>query len=203
MKIVLDTDSLCNNQLGLAASLYLISMYFGSKIDNKECFDKLNSSGFIITTEYMDGIPIRYELSPDGIMETEKILMEHSVSEKNSSGEDRYVLLAEKMRELFPKGKKDGTSLQWRDSTAVIATRLKSLVNKYKVKFTDEQVLEATKAYVKSFNGDYRYMQILRYFIFKNVNNGGEIEYNSQLLSYLENAGQEEELRNDWMSTMV
>lgn len=57
--------------------------------------------------------------------------------------------LADKLREIFPKGKKPGTTYMWRDTTAVIAKKLKILVTKYNCKFTEEQAIKATQAYVR------------------------------------------------------
>lgn len=114
---------------------------------------------------------------------------------------DRYELLAAQLRELFPKGRKEGTSYMWRDSNNMIAKRLKALVSKYGDCFTDEQAINATKRYVESFNGNYRYMQLLKYFISKKVVNDGEVEENSQLLSYIENEGQSEH-NNEWTAEL-
>lgn len=114
---------------------------------------------------------------------------------------DRYELLAAQLRNLYPTGKKEGTSYMWRDSNSLITKRLKSLVAKYGDCFTDEQAIEATKKYIESFNGDYRYMQLLKYFIIKKTNNDGEIEESSQLLSYIENEGQID-TNNDWTAEL-
>lgn len=93
--------------------------------------------------------------------------------------------LAAKMKEIFPKGKKAGTNYLWRDSDAVIARKLKLLVSKYDFTFTEEEALEATKRYVDSFNGDYTYMQLLKYFILKTDLRTGEIR--SEFMSLIEN----------------
>jgi hypothetical protein len=131
-------------------------------------------------------------LLKDIFLESDKIVI---------SKADRYELLAAQLRDLYPQGKKAGTSYMWRDSNSLIAKRLKSLVSKYGDCFTDEQAINATKNYVESFNGDYRYMQLLKYFILKKVNNNGEIEESSQLLSYIENEGQIES-NNDWTAEL-
>lgn len=112
----------------------------------------------------------------------------------------RLENLAEKLRELYPEGKKQGTQYYWRDSNSVIVKKLKALVKKYGDCFTDEQAINATKKYVESFNGKYQFMQLLKYFISKNVVKGGEVEETSQLLSYIENAGQEDkqQMTIDW-----
>ena len=50
---------------------------------------------------------------------------------------------------------------------------------------------------MQSFNGDYRYMRLLKYFIWKNdkvkTDSGVSIEQVSDLASYIENEGQEDE----------
>lgn len=46
-------------------------------------------------------------------------------------------------------------------------------------------------------------MRTLKYFIFRDRNNLGEAEASSDLLTYIENAGQEQNLKEDWMSTIV
>lgn len=109
---------------------------------------------------------------------------------------DRFEILAEKLRKVYPSGKKDNT-YYWRDSTQVIAKRLRLFAKKYGMDFTDEQAVEATKRYVDSFNGNYKYMQLLKYFIMKNVNEGGQVAEVSQLLSYMENP-EDTQFENDW-----
>ena len=107
------------------------------------------------------------------------------------------------MRETYPKGLKPGTNYQWRDSTAIIADRLMKLVAKYNIEFTDEEAIEATKRYISSFNGNYRYMQILKYFISKQKPvEGAPAEQNSQFLSFLQNKDSIIE-NQDWTANLV
>ena len=111
--------------------------------------------------------------------------------------------LANKLRSIFPKGKKPGTTYMWRDTTAVIAKKLKILVTKYNCKFTEEQAIKATQAYVNSFSGNYKYMQLLKYFILKTATNAnGDVELRSDFMSYIDNEGQENQLEEDWTSTL-
>ena len=107
---------------------------------------------------------------------------------KYQHNNESFEEIAEAMREVYPSGRKAGTNYMWRDSTVVIAQRLKDLVKKYKVSFTKEEAVDATKRYISSFNGNYTYMQILKYFISKQKPvEGAPAEQNSQFLSYLEN----------------
>ena len=82
------------------------------------------------------------------------------------SKSDDIVEFAEKFKELFPKGIKSG-GYPVRSSVTDIADKLRKFFKKHK--YTQEQVLEATKKYVerKELDG-YSYMQQAHYFIEKN-----------------------------------
>jgi hypothetical protein len=111
-----------------------------------------------------------------------------------------YLDLASKLREIFPEGKKNGTCYMWRDSNTIIAKKLKTLVSKFDYKFTEEQAINAAKEYVKSFNGNYTYMQLLKYFILKQ--DPITKEYRSDFMSYIENADQKG-INNDWNTELI
>ena len=105
--------------------------------------------------------------------------------------------VAESLRELYPKGKKPGTTYMWKDSNTIIAQKLKTLVVKFGYKSTKEQAIEATRRYIESFRGDYRYMQLLKYFILKTDRSTGEIR--SDFMSYIDNENQGE-VNSNWLS---
>ena len=115
------------------------------------------------------------------------------------NNQEKFNQLAEKMRELYPAGKKPGTTYYWKDSVPIIARKLETLVSKFNVNFTEEEVLNATKRYIDSFNGDYRYMQLLKYFILKTDRTTGEVR--SELLAFL--ANEDEEDSADWTTNLV
>jgi DNA-binding PadR family transcriptional regulator len=94
--------------------------------------------------------------------------------------------LANKLRELYPEGKKPGTMYMWKDSTKIISQRLQSLIAKG-YEFTDEEAVNATKYYIDGFQGVYDFMQLLKYFIIKKIIKDGEVEETSQLMSYIQN----------------
>ena len=122
-------------------------------------------------------------------------------SDKTTINKDvEFNDLAKKMRDLFPEGRKEGTTYYWRDSVAIIARKLKTLVAKFNAKFTEEQALEATIKYVESFNGDFRYMQLLKYFILKTDKNTGEIR--SDFLSLIENPEDSDKLNENWQNEL-
>lgn len=113
--------------------------------------------------------------------------------------DSEYDALAEKMRNLYPEGKKPGTTYYWRDSVPIIARKLKTLVVKFGVKLTEEEVLDATKRYVEAHHNDMDYMQLLKYFILKADRATGELR--SELLSYLNNKDTNTE--EDWTTSLV
>ena len=98
-----------------------------------------------------------------------------------------FTDLAQKMMDLFPIGKKPGTSYLWRGNLPMITLRLKQLWERAKADFTDEEALEATKAYVADHANDQSYMRVLKFFIFKNQSNGFGNEFDSDLLSWIDN----------------
>ena len=72
-----------------------------------------------------------------------------------------------------------------------------------------DAIVNAAKRYVASFNGNYTGMRIAKYFIMKNPtkqdeNGKGYVEQVSDLLTFLENGGSEEEVvinNDDWLTT--
>lgn len=112
--------------------------------------------------------------------------------------EEEFNDLANKMRELFPEGRKPGTTYYWRDSVPIIAKKLKTVVEKFNTQFTEEQALDATRRYVESFNGDYRFMQLLKYFILKTDKATGDVR--SDFLSLLQNPDTGDSLNDNWLN---
>lgn len=198
MKLFIDTDKI-DKDIGVDGLLYLTALHFNCTI-NKDTIDRLNDRGLIFINNFKDGIPSNVSPTKESREIVEGTYADMEISGKEN--DDRFDNLADKLRELFPTGRKPGTQLQWRDSTKVIAQRLKAFVKKFNVEFTDEQAIEATKKYISGFNGNYQFMQVLKYFIMKAGTEDGTAIINSQLLSYMENADQEESLRNDWTSTL-
>lgn len=96
----------------------------------------------------------------DDIMQS--VLLE---SDSTIPSDDRIVNLVNRMRELFPKGMKVGNSA-WRGNVRELKLRMQKFFKLYG-NYKDEDILAATRKYVESFNGDYTYMRILKYFILK------------------------------------
>lgn len=194
MKIIFDTDACKKNNQDIDLILYLISLMAGSKI-TLNTFEKARQGKFIDFNKPYNRnnlFPDYVEISDNGEFLVESIMADSNMVNNNSEG--RFVNLANKLRELFPAGKKPGYAYTWRDSTSCIVDRLKKFVLKYG-DYPDDEIIDATKRYISSFNGDYKYMQLLKYFIWKNKVTGGElvdgrmvgeVERQSQLAAWLD-----------------
>ena len=119
--------------------------------------------------------------------ELQKVLLE---SDAEIPKDNDLNYLVGQLREIFPKGIKTG-SAAWRGNKREITLRLQKFFKIYD-KYTDEEIIAATKKYVESFNGNYTYMRILKYFILKDEVKIGEegnryVEQVSELANFLEN----------------
>jgi hypothetical protein len=190
-KVSINKDVLEKNNLSMDEFLVLLLTY--NKANIQEVKQSLVEKGLADFSVFDDELVISSA--------TKDLITSISIDSdvKVLSKDKEFKELADKLKELFPKGKKAGTTYMWRDSTAVIARKLKTLVVKYDYQFTEEQAIKATKAYVESFNGDYTYMQLLKYFILKSLPDG---EIKSDFMSYIENEGQEDELSDNWLNEM-
>ena len=114
----------------------------------------------------------------------------------------RIEALVPKLQGVFPEGK-NFNNQYWRGNKTDIKRKLQTFFKKYGDDYTDEQILNATQAYVSGFNGTYQYMRLLQYFIWKEeVKDGTKVPV-SDLANYIENAGQERDLTSDWTTEVV
>jgi hypothetical protein len=130
------------------------------------------------------------------ITEEGRSLFSKIAKDFNHTDDEWYMKTVEGMRECYPAGaKKDKygrkTPYQWRGNTKNNAQRLKSILQENGYKPSDElseKCINATKRYVESFHEDFLYMNLLEYFIYKQVDGK-----KSQLISYLENESDDED----------
>lgn len=204
MKYIIDSEICEKHGISLEAVLYLLTLSLGKSINQDTIREVWRLGAIMVHATDSNGNITSVSLEKHGIEIVNEII---SDSTYNPTGEDRYLRLAEQLIELYPKGKKEGTAYMWRDSKTVIAKRLETLANKLKKTtgqtFTDEQAINATRNYVASFNGNYTYMQLLKYFISKRNSVDGVTEETSQLLSYIENEGQENLTSSDWTDRVI
>ena len=187
-------------QNGITIDEALLMLVIHNKANLERAEKALIQKG-LITAERNDLFQqVGWRLTNKGTEVLDSVIMD---SDKEQEPQDRLIQLATRLKEIFPKGKKDGTNYYWTEGVALIVRRLKLFFRKYGNKFTDEQIIQAAEKYVQGFNGNYRYMRLLKYFIFKEeVGANGEVEGDSELINYIENAGQEENLRDDWTSSL-
>lgn len=198
MTICLSKEGCQKNNISLAEALLMLAIHNNADLDTAQ--KELIKKGYI-TADRDDSLQqIGWRLTNKGTGVIDSVIVD---SDKKQEPDDRLIQLAARLKEIFPKGKKDGTNYYWADGVALIVRRLKLFFKKYGNTYTDGQIIQATSKYVEGFNGNYTYMRLLKYFIFKEkVGAAGEVEGDSELISYIENAGQEENLRNDWTSTI-
>lgn len=187
-------------QNGITIDEALLMLVIHNKANLERAEEALIQKG-LITAERNDLFQqVGWRLTNKGTEVLDSVIMD---SDKEQEPQDRLIQLATRLKEIFPKGKKDGTNYYWTEGVALIVRRLKLFFRKYGNKFTDEQIIQAAEKYVQGFNGNYQYMRLLKYFIFKErVGANGEVEGDSELINYIENAGQEENLRDDWATTL-
>jgi len=141
--------------------------------------EKLENEEKIVKT----GIPLQEDVLITGRWDDEvsAIILE---SDNTIPSVESLTELASKLREVFPKGMKVGSSA-WRGNIREITLRLQKFFKLYGTQYTLDQIFDATKRYVETFNGDYSRMRILKYFILKHDKETGEDI--SDLANFLEN----------------
>ncbi len=163
MKINIDLTKLTKRRLNVNQYLLLLKIYYQSKSviipfeEQRADYFYLSDNGFLV-------------ISGANVTLKEKAV--HLI--EDSYGDRDYEGLAEKIKELFPKGAKAG-KWPWRSTTKDLSDRLKNLDKTYGLDdFPDETILKTTERYVNRFNerdmdaG----MQISKYFIYKDGSSG-------------------------------
>lgn len=201
MKIVID-EEVCK-KVGLALPEVLAVVLVKTGVDIGELFKELQQKQVLVTQNTLMGKTIMVTQRWDDAVSD--ILLS---SDTSVPGEDRIERLASTLTQIFPQGRKDGTNTYWRGNIKDTKLKLKKFFKLYGTKYSDEQIINATRKYVESFNGNYAYMRVLKYFIWKDVRKQDSegrfyIEEVSDLATLIENAGHEEVLRDDWTSTTI
>ena len=189
MKYIIDTDVLKNIDLSLAEFGTLL--YYIDRKDSNE-FDKITES--LWTKGYLIKDLHGYIIEPHSFEKLQVILAECNNPE---SVNDRASLLADKLREIYPNGKILNTNYYYRCNRQDIINKLKTFFKMYGTKYTDEQIINATQKYVNSFNGNYAYLKLLKYFIWKDERLKGE-SVQSLLADFIENESAEGTTNTDW-----
>ena len=189
MKFVIDEEICKKKGLELPQLLAVLLVKTGANIS--ELFKDLEKNEILVK----DGIFNNYLITERWDKVCSDILLS---ADKDVPQDDRLEALALQLMELYPKGKKEGTNTYWRGNKREIRERLQKFFKLYGSKYTDNELLNATQKYVEGFNGQYSYMRVLKYFIWKDKvvkdseDGKGSVVECSDLATYIENAGQED-----------
>ena len=156
MKYVIDSSVVAKSELTLEELFALLLVKTGANVNN--VFSNLVAKEAIVNT----GIAGKFLPTQRWSDMCDNILLS---SEKTIPTDEELIPLAEKLMQIFPQGKKPGTPYYWKCNKREISLKLKSFFKLYGVKYTEEEILSAAHRYVESFNGDYRFMRLLKYFI--------------------------------------
>lgn len=191
------TDKACKKH-GLLLSEGLALLAISTTTD--ETYRSLVNKGLITKANgTMQALNRKYSATDTGIVLADELLADSE--EDIVVREDEIKELAEKLREIYPEGKMPGTSYYYRCNRADIVRKLKSFFRRYG-DYTPEQIMEATQRYVASFNGNYTYLRLLKYFIWKDENKDGETLQVSQLADWIENKGSVNPSNSDWTTSL-
>lgn len=187
------SDEICKKyNLSIEEALVLI----GLKYSSQEVFQKLNKERFLLDLgSSIFNEETKYKLSRKANEVLSCILAEstNAVAKRSTNIEE----LADKLRDIYPNGKIFNTNYYYRCNRQDIINKLKTFFKMYGTKYTDEQIINATQKYINSFNGNYAYLKLLKYFIWKDERLKGE-SVQSLLADFIENESSEDTTNNDW-----
>ena len=145
-------------------------------------------------------------------------VLDEIISDSSGSiekSDEELLELAKQMRELYPQGKmKDRygrmTPYYYRCNNSEVVKKLKKFFTIFG-SVSDEDILDATKRYVASFQGNYTGMRLIKYFIIKDdvkpsEDGTGHVEQISDLATFLENKeseGEEGVNNDDWTTKLI
>ena len=192
MKIEVSDEICKKHNLSIEEALVLI----GLKYSSQEIFQKLNKERFLLDLgSSIFEEETKYKLSRKANEVLSCILAESTdvVAKRTTNIEE----LADKLRNVYPSGKIYNTNYYYRCNRQDIINKLKTFFKMYGTKYTDEQIINATQKYIKSFNGNYAYLKLLKYFIWKDERLKGE-SVQSLLADFIENESSEDITNDDW-----
>lgn len=196
MTLEIDENKLKEIGISVNAAIYLYLI--NKEVNRIDTLNLLLKEGYIRRSPAIDAIA-GYQFSITLLGED---LLKEAVKDTTVTFTSLEIeRLAIELKKIFPKGKKEGTNLYWSEGVPLIVKRLKRFFDKYGYNYTSEQMVDAAKRYVSSFNGNYSVMRTLKYFIFKEVKGADGVESASDLLTYIENEDQED--NNNWTDNVI
>ena len=193
MKYFIDTEVLKLNNLSIAE--FVVLLYFADRKNTKSLEDLSYS---LWEKGYLTKEVENYSFEVHSFEKLQTILAE---STNEDSVNKRAEELADKLRSIYPKGKIPNTNYYYKSNKSDIINKLTTFFKKYGTQYTDEQIINATQKYVNSFNGNYTYLKLLKYFIWKDERLKGE-SVQSLLADFIENENVEDISNSDWTATL-
>ena len=181
MKFVIDEEVAVKNNLSIQELLLTLLVKVGADIP--AVLEQLQKREVVVKDIFNN-----YYITPHWIDVCDNILLS---SEKAIPRDDNLAPLAEELMAMMPQGKMSGTAYYYKCNKREIILKLKKFTKLYG-QYSFEDIKKATKRYVESFNGNYTYMKLLKYFILKeerkvDAEGNGFVEENSILATMLEN----------------
>ena len=196
MKITIDEKVCLKHKL--TPEEVLLTLAIRSSKDLQKVFDNLVNREVLVNREG------KYYVTQRWSDEIDEILCD-SIGEVS---DDRINNLAEELRDCYPKGKMPNTPYYYRCNSREVRQKLKKFFTLYG-KYSDEELIDATKRYIASFNGNYKYLPLIKYFIMKNkkvMDEDGSyhVVEVSPLADFLENKEDNNvaTASDDWLSTI-
>lgn len=193
MKVIIDENACVKKQLTMQEVMLALCIRNGNW---EEALQNMVNRGILLQVEGKYLIAKQWSDAVDEIIS----------SSSNSQSDERLLELAVKMRECFPEGKMPGTPYYYRCNNSEVIKKMKKFFLQYG-NYSDEEIIDACKRFVASFNGNYRYLPLVKYFIYKmkdekdEEGNVHKVEH-SPLADYLENKEQNDAVSttsDDWL----
>jgi len=182
MKFTIDEDVVRKTSTPDGVTLTLpeiVTLLLTKLTDNPhEMIDDLYNRGILVKSHTLLYQPLKPFVKYNNLLQ--KILL---LSDNSIPSESALTPLAKALKEIYPKGRKSD-SVYWQDGLSATVDRLKSLYKHFpEIKeYSQDQILEATKAYISLFPEDKTYMRTLSYFLWKR-----DETLSSDLIKMLEN----------------
>lgn len=193
MKITIDEKVCTKHKMTLSEVLFALAFRTSDKNDNIA-----NMMGREILTDKAGIIQVTQHWSD---------VLDEIISDSSGTIEktdEELLELAKQMREIYPQGKMKNrygqlTPYYYRCNNGEVVKKLKKFFSIYG-DVSNEDILDATRRYVASFQGNYTNMRLIKYFILKDdvkpSEDGNHVEQISDLATFLENKGEEDEVIN-------
>ena len=191
-------DEAVVTRLGMDLPSLFATLLVKTGADIEQVFSDLVKKEVIVK-----GILGRYSVTPRWNDVCNNILL---TSEKTIPKDEELEPLALELMSLVPQTKMPGTPYYYKCNKREIILKLKKFFKLYGF-YPYEDIINATKRYVASFNGDYRYMKLLKYFIMKDEkrtdsDGRGYVEETSMLATELENKESSDINSDNWVNEL-